>query len=46
MFFAVVDRSRLRGSIRNGVVYLQNEAGEALAVYNFSLNQDQLAKRP
>jgi hypothetical protein len=36
----------LQGSIRNGVTHLRNEAGEALAVYNFSLNQDQLAKRP
>jgi hypothetical protein len=46
MFFAVVDRKRLNGSIRNGVMYLHNRAGEALAVYNFSINQDQLGERP
>ena len=46
MFFAIVDRGRLKGSIRNGVMYLHNRAGEALAVYNFSVNQAQLAERP
>jgi hypothetical protein len=46
MFFAVVDRARLRGSIRNGVMYFQNRAGEQLAVYNFSINQEQLSEQP
>jgi hypothetical protein len=46
MFFAVVDRPRLRGSIRNGVMYFHNQAGELLAVYNFSINQDQLPEKP
>lgn len=46
MFFAIVDRGRLKGSIRNGVMYLHNQTGEALAVYNFSVNQAQLAERP
>jgi hypothetical protein len=46
MFFAVVDRARLRGSIRNGVMYFHNRAGEQLAVYNFSINQEQLAEKP
>jgi hypothetical protein len=46
MFFAVVDRPRLRGSIRNGVTYFHNRAGEQLAVYNFSINQEQLPEKP
>jgi len=46
MFFAVVDRPNLRGSIRNGVMYFCNQAGERLAVYNFSINQDQLPEKP
>ena len=46
MFFAVVDRPRLRGSIRNGVMDFQNRAGERLSVYNFSINQDQLPEKP
>jgi hypothetical protein len=46
MFFAVIDRDRLKGSIRNGVIYFQDRAGEQLAVYNFSINQDQLNDPP
>lgn len=46
MFFAIVDRERLQGTIRNGVVYFQNRAGEQLALYNFSVNQEQLAEQP
>jgi hypothetical protein len=46
MFFAVVDRARLRGSIRNGVTYFHNRAGEMLAMYNFSINQEQLPEKP
>ena len=46
MFFAIVHRKQLKGSIRNGVMYMHNRAGEALAVYNFSINQDQLAEQP
>jgi hypothetical protein len=46
MFFAVVDREKLRGSIRNGVMYVHNSAGEQLAVYNFSINQEQLPEKP
>lgn len=46
MFFSVVDRGRLKGSINNGVSYFHNRAGEALAVYNFSINQEQLVERP
>jgi hypothetical protein len=46
MFFAIVDRKRLQGSIRNGVMYFHNLEGEQIAVYNFSINQDQLLERP
>ena len=46
MFFAIVDRPNLRGSIRNGVMYFFNQAGERLAIYNFSINQDQLPEKP
>ena len=46
MFFAVVDRPRLRGSIRNGVAYFQNRQGQPLTLFNFSINQEQLSERP
>ncbi len=46
MFFAIVDRSRLKGSIRNGVIYFHNASGQQLPVYNFSINQDLLTERP
>lgn len=46
MFFAIVDRPNLRGSIRNGVMNFHNQAGETLAMYNFSINQDQLSEKP
>ena len=46
MFFSVVNRERLHGSIRNGVMYFQNQAGKQIAVYNFSINQEFLEKRP
>jgi len=46
MFFAIIDKAKQRGSIRNGVMYFQNRAGEQIAIYNFSINQEQLAERP
>lgn len=46
MFFAIVDRQNLSGSIRNGVMYLKNEQGDEQAVYQFSINQELVAKRP
>lgn len=46
LFFAVVDRAKLDGTIRNGVNYFQNDAGDEVAVYQFSINQNQLAERP
>ena len=46
LFFAIIDRPNLQGSIRNGVDYFQNEAGQQLAGYHFSINREQLADRP
>jgi len=46
MFFAIVDRSRITGSIRNGVQFYHNRGGEPLALYNFSINRDNLAEQP
>ncbi len=46
MFFAIVDRPNLRGSIRNGVMYFHDKTGRTLPVYNFSINQEQLPEKP
>ncbi|WP_420645106.1 hypothetical protein [Candidatus Leptofilum sp.] len=46
LFFAVVNRSKLPGSIRNGVQYFQNDDGDEISVYNFSINQEWLDKEP
>jgi hypothetical protein len=46
MFFAVVDRSRLRGSIRNGVTRFTRPDGEHLDVYRFSVSSVSLPDRP
>jgi hypothetical protein len=46
MFFAIVDRGQLTGSIRNGVAYHENDAGEQLAAYQFSINKEMLPKQP
>jgi hypothetical protein len=46
LFFAVVNRSKISGSIRNGVQYFQNDDGDEVGVYNFSINQEWLDKDP
>lgn len=46
MFFAIINRGQLKGSIRNGVMYFRNRAGETLATYHFSINQYQLKEIP
>ncbi|MBK8900067.1 MAG: hypothetical protein IPM53_02680 [Anaerolineaceae bacterium] len=46
LFFAVVDRDKITGSIRNGVQFFQNDDGDEVGVYNFSINQDWLDKNP
>jgi hypothetical protein len=37
LWFAVLDRSRLRGSIQNGVIRWSDRAGSTLDVYHFSV---------
>ncbi|HSJ34167.1 MAG TPA: hypothetical protein VLB85_03860 [Acidimicrobiia bacterium] len=46
MFFAVVDRQRLRGSIRSGVDTHWSASGDRLDLYHFSIHHDELAARP
>jgi hypothetical protein len=46
MFFAIVDRSRLRGSIRNGVMRWEAPDGQVAFTYQFSVEQESLSKRP
>lgn len=46
LFFAVVDRGRLSGAIRNGVTYFENDAGEQIATYSFSINATDLPQQP
>ena len=46
MFFAIVHRKQLKGTIRNGVDYVHNAQGEALPLYNFSVDLEQLPDRP
>ena len=46
MFFSVVHRKQLKGTIRNGVMYFHNKQGKQLAVYNFSVSADQLPEKP
>ncbi len=40
MWFAVIDRSKLEGSIRNGVFSFESDDGETLDVYNFSVHYE------
>jgi hypothetical protein len=42
MWFAVLDRSRLQGSIRNGVARWTDRDGRALDVYHFSVHHEHL----
>lgn len=46
MFFAVVDRSRLRGSIRNGVVRHFASSDDWIDLYHFSVHHEMLGLRP
>jgi len=46
MFFAVVDRARLVGSIRNGVDSHRSVGGDELDLYHFSLHHESLSQRP
>jgi hypothetical protein len=46
LFFAVVDRAKISGSIRNGFSTFRNSHDEEIRVYNFSINKDWLDKKP
>lgn len=46
LFFAVVDRGKISGSIRNGFDTFWNAAGEKMTVYHFSINKEWLDKAP
>ena len=46
MFFAIVDRTRAKGSIRNGMLSFHDRAGDALPGDHFSVNQDVLPDEP
>jgi hypothetical protein len=46
MFFAIVDRSKIRGSIRNGVGTYSSGPGETIHLYQFSIEKESLAARP
>ena len=45
-FFAVVDRSQLVGSIRNGIADYQGPSGDTVRTYQFSIHEGLLAERP
>lgn len=46
MFFAIIDRPKLTGSIQNGVDYYEDQNGKRASVYHFSINKDLLEARP
>jgi hypothetical protein len=46
MFFTIVDRDRLRGSIRNDVGVYSSRDGRSITLYRFSIEQRSLAARP
>lgn len=46
MFFAIVDREKIDGSIRNGFSTFWNEDGDKIRVYHFSINRTWLDKAP
>lgn len=46
MFFAITDRQKITGSIRNGFSVFRKEDGAEIRIYNFSINKDWLDKEP
>ena len=46
LFFAVVDRASLEGSIRNGVSTFEAPDGRTMDTYQFSVHHETLPKRP
>lgn len=46
MFFSIIDRSKLEGSIRNGVDRFHGPDGDHLDLYHFSVHHELLEQRP
>ena len=46
MFFAIVDRARARGSIRNGVATYTSTGGASVDLYQFSIEHQSLRENP
>jgi hypothetical protein len=46
LFFAVIDRSRLQGSINNGVMRFDAPDGRSVDVYHFSVHHESLPDEP
>lgn len=46
MFFGILDRDKLRGTMRNGVFEWETPDGRRLKTYQFSLEQESLRRRP
>ena len=46
LFYAVVDRERLRGGMRNMAVVFHDAEGDSLHLYGFSLHHESLAAAP
>lgn len=46
LYFAVVDRKRYRGSLRNGAFPIESRLGDRGRAYYFSLNRDELSRAP
>jgi len=46
MWFAILDKSRMKGSTQNGVMDFHNPAGETLSVYLFSISAEAVPLRP
>ena len=46
MFFAVIDRSQLEGTIRNGIADYTSPTGDTVRIYRFSIHAELLVNRP
>lgn len=46
MYFAIINREKYRGSLRNGVLEFENDTGDAIEVYQFSINKEMIDQDP
>ena len=46
IFFAIIDRAKYRGSLRNTCIWKTDEQGKRRKMYFFSINENQLANDP